>query len=109
MEYKTSKDCGEIIDALLVDNVSSTPVSSLTDQMYLVGNGKAFITIQCDNKGEEKHVFCIKYIKKHKKYIKINDAQKAKLISRACKIRLQAFLREQEKIKKINNRFEKVR
>ncbi len=109
MTYKTSNECGEIIDALLIDNVSSTPVTSVTDQMYLVGEGKAFVTVQCDNKGKEKNVFCIKHIKKTTKYIKIEEPQKAKLISNACKLRLQAFLREQAKINKINQRFEITR
>lgn len=109
MTYKTSNECGEIIDALLTDDISSTPVTSITDQMYLIGNGKAFITIQCDTKGKEKQAFCIKHIKKDTKYIKITEHKKAKLISDACKLRLAAFLREQAKIEKINHRFEITR
>lgn len=109
MIYKTSDECGEIIDAVLVDDISSTPVTSITDQMYLIGEGKAFVTIQCDSRGQEKQVFCIKHIKKTTKYIKIDDHKKAKLISDACKLRLAAFLREQAKIEKINHRFEITR
>lgn len=109
MTYKTSKDCGEIIDVLLVDNISSTPITSITDQMYLIGDGKAFITVQCDSRGREKQIFCIKHTKKATKYIKLEEHEKAKLISDACKLRLAAFLREHAKIEKINHRFEITR
>ena len=106
MIYKTEINRGEIIDAILLDSISSTPVSSITDQMYMIGNGKAFLTVQCDSRGKEKVVFCIKHFKKTTKYIKIDDPKYAKFISNACKLRLQAYLREQAKIEKINQRFE---
>ena len=109
MSYKTNRERGEIIDAILIDNISSTPVRSITDQMYLVGNGKAFITIQCDNKGKEKYAFCIKHTKKTTRYIKIEEPKAAAFISKACKLRLAAHLREQAKIEKINQRFEITR
>lgn len=106
MIYKTKIDRGEIIDALLLDSISSTPVTSITDQMYMIGNGKAFLTVQCDNRGKEKGVFCIKHINKTTKYIKINEPKSARFISNACKLRLRAYLQEQAKIEKINQRFE---
>ena len=109
MIHKTSKECCEIIDALLTDDISSTPVTSITDQMYLIGDGKAFVTVQCDKKGRETMVFCIKHIKNATKYIKIEEPEEAKLVSNACKLRLAAFLREQAKIEKIKHRFETTR
>ena len=106
METKTNIDRGEIIDVILINDIHSTPMTSVTDQMYRIGNGDAFITIQCDRNGKEMSAFCIKHVNKEVKYIKFTKHADAEFISKSCKQRLEAQAREQAKIEKINQRFE---
>ena len=112
MEYQTNKYRGEIIDCILANRISTTPVQSTTDFMYIVGNGDVFITIQCDKYGNEKSAFCIKNIKHHAtgatletNYIKFENHEDAKFVNAACKQRIIGQSKEQAKIERFNQRF----
>ena len=103
MENKTNIERGELIDIILTNDIHPTPLTSVTDQMYRVGNDEAFITIQCDINGKEISSFCIKRSKPYSKYIKFADPADAAFVSNACKKRLEAQIKEQEKANKLKN------
>jgi hypothetical protein len=97
---ETNSERGELVDIILSNNIYS--VSSVTDQMYRIGSNEAFITIQCDSKGNELTAFCIKHSESSTKYIKFDNSEDAKFVSSACKQRLAAQEKEQAKIDKFN-------
>ncbi len=105
MENKTNTDRGEIIDTILINDIHSTPIKSLTDQLYRIGENEAYITIQCTILGYPISSSCIKHTKFETKYLKFNDPNDALFISNACKQRLAAQTREQEKIEKFTQRY----
>ena len=112
MEYETNQERGEIIDSILVNTISTTPVQSKTDCMYIIGDGEVFITIQCDRYGNEKSAFCIKHLKnpvtgatKGTSYIRFTNPQDAKFVNAACKQRIVGQTKEQAKIDRFNQRF----
>lgn len=110
MNHETNLVRGEIIDSILSNAISTTPVQSKTDYMYMIYNPKtniteASITVQCDKNGKEKSAFCIKHLKNCIDIIKINNPEDAKFVNDACKQRLTAQAKEIAKINRFNQRF----
>lgn len=99
MKLKTASDRGEVIDTILSNTIY--PRITLTDQMYTVGEKEAFITVQCDSNGSVLSAYC----KKGYKLLVFTNPEDALFVSNACKQRVAAQIREQQKIESFTKRF----
>ena len=98
MKKRPGPNCGKVIDIILRNDLK--PRTSITNQMYIVGKGEAFVTVQCDKKGCALSVYC----KCGKEILMFDDPKDALFISNACKYRLAAQIREQQKTNNFNKR-----
>ena len=99
MKKTPNPNRGKIIDIILSNTIYAT--TSVKNQMYHIGKNEAHITVQCDKSGKVLSAFC----KYGTQYIVFNDPEDALFVSNACKQRLAAQTREQQKIDTFNKRF----
>ena len=99
---ETNSERGQLVDIILSNSIYA--VASITDQMYRIGTNEAFITIQCNKRGQEQTAFCIKHTEQGTKYINFTNKEDAKFVSDACKKRLAAQEKEQQKIDNFNQK-----
>ena len=94
-------DRGELVDIILRNDIHTTPQTDTTIQMYRIGENEALIIIPCTNDGKPLRAHC----KIGNKFIKFANPADAEFVSNACKQRLNAQIKEQEKIHHFNKRF----
>lgn len=99
MKLKTASDRGEVIDTILSNTIYSK--TTTTNQMYIVGEDEAFVTVQCDPNGNVLSAYC----KKGYKLLVFTNPEDALFVSNACKQRVAAQIREQQKIESFTKRF----
>ena len=89
MIYQTNKKRGAFVDFVLKNYIYTTPKQCREDQLYSVGEHEAFITIQCDKRGQPVSARVIKYEKINKvytpKFYRITNQDDARFISGVCK------------------------
>jgi hypothetical protein len=109
MPYTTDIQRGGIIDIISSNTISTTPVQSESDSMYIVGEDKAFITVQRDKSKKVSAVFIVKHKKtgryffqKRTEHINIKEPEYASLIYKACELKLAAQKREAQKLATIS-------
>lgn len=103
MEYATKHDRGELIDLISSNEIHPTDIESKTDKMYRIGdkdNSKAFITVQCDEKGHVLSAYCIKHTEQKPKYLKFVDPTDASFVNDVCEQKLKGQINEKTKIER---------
>lgn len=98
MEYETNMDRGTIINLILTNTISSTPVKSDEGAMYTVGEDIIYIMIQFDRNKNPFFANCINKSGIGRKYLVFNNPEDVKFINDSCKKRLQAQEDEKAKI-----------